>query len=60
MEIEIRCSCGRGLDDSVESDNRHNVFCEIELCPDCLKEAVEEAKKESYDEGYAEGVSQNE
>lgn len=44
MDIEIRCECGKILDDTMISSEYHEVFCEIEPCPDCIRVAVKEAQ----------------
>jgi len=59
MDIELRCECGKQLDNDIMTDRWHTIFLEVGRCQDCIdeavKEAVESAKKESYDEGYEAG-----
>ncbi len=55
MEIKIECTkCNRELDIEWGRDGswfgRHDLTIEVEICPSCLKDAIELARAEAPEE----------
>jgi len=53
-EIEVWCSCGKGL---CRQSTGSRGYITVDPCEVCLKKAIEEGHSKGYDEGYEEGIN---